>query len=82
MIFMAMALSIAMLVSAFLWDVLGLMERRRVTVVADTTMVCPDCGSVVYFAEDMGKCRSLGPSSSSSHMNEWDESFVDELFLP
>lgn len=41
-------------------------------------MLCPDCGSTVYFAEDMGQCR-FGILDSSCSMGEWDGSFVDGL---
>jgi len=44
-------------------------------------LLCPDCGSTVYFAEDMGQCR-FGLLDSSCSMGEWDESFVDGLSFP
>lgn len=72
MIYMVMFGSfITMMVSSFLWVYLGLMERER------DAMICEPCGSTVYFAEDLSKCRI--DSSCSAPMGEWDESFVDGL---
>jgi len=75
-----MLLTMWMAMLAFVWTAIMFtaIERQRVQRIAvANAMICEPCGSTVYFAEDLGKCRI--DSSCSAPMGEWDESFVDGL---